>query len=223
MPAPSKRILSSVTVAFVLAMNVGCTKNGVKELQQSRDAVRSANSWEVDATVLSGGQAMPILFTRVQCPSRRDLMWMMPSPNPQRDTEGRTIVHEIWYDGTRYTSDGHLWETLANAQQKVPDKFAIGCGEGPLTVSSGVLYSDLDEITQQGEIRPGPKMTENGYDCTWWDLAPARGGSPKYTVCINEPSHLPQVVRSRENGQEYTYTLSQWNTASVGLPGELVQ
>jgi hypothetical protein len=147
----------------------------------------------------------------------------MAPPNPQLDTFGRTMVHEIWYDGTRYTSDGHLWENLPNAQQKIPDKFAIGCGEGPLMVSSSVLYSDLDEIVSKGEIRQGPKMTENGYDCTWWDLALTSGGPPKYTVCINEPSHLPQVVRSRENGQEYTYTLSQWNSASVGLPGELVQ
>lgn len=82
---------------------------------------------------------------------------------------------------------------------------------------------DLDEIARKGEIRPGPKMTENGFDCSWWDVANAPGVPPHYTVCINEASHLPQVVRSRERGNEYTYTLSRWNQTSVGLPPELQQ
>ena len=66
-------------------------------------------------------------------------------------------------------------------------------------------------------------MTENGFDCTWWDVSKVRGEAPHYTVWVNETSHLPQVVRSRERGNEYTYTLSRWNETVVGLPPELAR
>jgi hypothetical protein len=212
-----------VLVMMMLAVVTGCTKPGVKELRQSRDAVRAAKSWQEDVSVNDGGRWAPLLLVKVECPARRDLMWTMRPPKEELDSEGRTVVHEIWYDGTWYTSDGRVWETLADAEKKIPGKLDIGCGEGPLRVWDGSLYSDLDQVIGKGEIKPGPKMTENGYDCTWWDLAAAPGEQPKYTVCINEASHLPQVVRSRENGHEYTYTLSQWNTASVGLAPELMR
>ncbi len=151
-------------------------------------------------------------------------MWTTRPPAKEEfDTQGRVIVHQIWYDGTWYTSDGRLWETLPDAEKKIAGKLNIGCGEGPMRVRDGLFYSDLDEVIRSGEIRPGPKMTENGFDCSWWDVANAPGAAPQYTVCINEASHLPQVVRSQENGHEYTYTLLQWNTASVGLPPELVR
>jgi hypothetical protein len=223
MGSRSKPIFFISLLIAVLVATTGCTKPGVKELRQSRDAVHAATSWQEDGTVLEAGQWTPLFVAKVECPSRRDLMWTVQPPKQEFDSQGRPIVHDVWYDGTWYTSDGKLWETLADAEKKAPGKFAIGCGEGPLRVWDGPLYSDLDEVAQKGEIRPGAKMTENGYDCTWWDLAPTPGAAPRYTVCVNATSHLPQVLRSRENGHEYTYVFSQWNTASVGLPPELVQ
>ena len=208
-------------VTMVLLLTNGCTKPGVKELRKSRDAVREANSWQEDASVQDEGRWKPLFLSKVECPSRRDLMWVMRPPKEKLDTEGRAIVHEIWYDGTWYTSDGRIWNTVEGAEKKIPGKLDIGCGEGPARVWDGSLYAELDDIIRKGEIRPGPKMTENGFDCRWWDVVDAPGQVPHYAVCINETSHLPQVVRSHENTHEYTYTLSQWNTTSVGLPPEL--
>ena len=203
---------------------MGCAKPGVRELKESRAAVQAAKSWQNDVTVAAGNEQWRMFaLEKVECPSRRDLMWTMTPPREVVDEKGRMVRHEIWHDGTWYTSDGKLWETFAEAEKKLPGKLSIGCGEGPGRVWDGALYSDLDEVIRKGEIRPGPKMTANGYDCTWWDVALTAGEPPRYTVCIGATDHLPQVVRSREHGNEYTYVLSQWNTASVGLPPELAR
>ena len=186
-------------------------------MRQSREAVRAAKSWQNNVTMREGGQWPDVLIEKVECPARRDLMWTIKPLIAAMDDKGRAIVHDVWFNGTWYTSDGKYWETYRTPEKKP----AIGCGDGPMLVSNARLFADLDEVIGKGEIKPGPKMTENGFDCTWWDLARAAGGPPDYTVCIGTSDHLPQVVRSRENGHEYTYTLSQWNTASVGLPPEL--
>lgn len=218
------RILSRLAIAFLLLGLVSCnSKPGVKKLQQSRDALRAATSWEEDVTVTDGGQQRSVLVVKVECPSRRDLMWTSPPSKRVLDNDGRVVVHDIWFDGNWYTSDGRVWHTFKGAQQNLPNKLQIGCGDGPMMVAEERGLSEvLDGVIRQGEIRPGPKMTENGYDCSWWDLSERPGQAPQFSVCINEPSHLPQVVRSMENGHEYTYTLSQWGSASVGLPPELL-
>ena len=169
-----------------------------------------------------GAQQRSVLVEKVQCPSRRDLMWTSQPTRQVLDNDGRAVIHEVWFDGTWYTSDGRVWHTFKDADKKLGGKFSIGCGDGPTMVGEGTLSAVLADIAQEGDVRPGPKMTENGYDCTWFDLSPKPGEPPQYTVCVNETSHLPQVVRSREFGHEYTYTLSQWNSASVGLPPELL-
>jgi hypothetical protein len=220
MPFRLKAFSLVLIVAALLALS-GCAKPGVKELRESRDAVRAARNWENDATVRNGAQWQMVFLEKVECPSRRDMMWTIQPPKELLDDKGRIVRHDIWFDGTWYTSDGRTWETFRDAEKKLPGKLAISCGDGPTLASDGHLFSDLDDIVRKGEIRPGPKMTENGFDCTWWDVADGPGAAPRYTVCINTLSHLPQVVRTREHGNEYTYTLSQWNTASVGLPPEL--
>ncbi|WP_148210164.1 hypothetical protein [Candidatus Korobacter versatilis] len=220
------RLAVSVFGMTMLAGTLACTKlappkPGVKELQSSREAVRAAWSWQEDASVNESGRWTPLFLSKVECLSRRDMMWTMRPVKEELDSQGRMIVHEIWFDGTWYTSDGRYWETLKDADKKIPGKLNIGCGEGPARVWDGSLYSELDEVIRKGAIVPGEKMTANGFDCTWFDVSLSVGEPPRYTVCINAASNLPQVVRSRENGHEYTYTLSQWNTASVGVPPEL--
>ncbi len=220
--------MMAVSLAAMLSL-AGCSKLGMtelnkpgaRELKQSRDAVHAATSWESDVTVRDGAQWRSVLVEKVECPSRRDLMWTSDPPREVRDNDGRIVFHDIWFDGSWYTSDRTTWHTFKDAEKNSPNKLSIGCGDGPRMVWEETLDSMLDGVVRKGEIHPGPKMTDNGYDCTWWDLSKVPGQAPEYTVCINEPSHLPQVVRSRENGHEYTYVFSQWNTASVGLPPEL--
>lgn len=211
----------SVFAVVLFAGFLGCSKAGVRELRQSRDAVRAAKSWEVDAT--QGATTRMLFQEKVECPSRRDMMWTVRPPEKAvLDNDGRVVVHDIWFDGDRYTSDGLSWHHFAGAEKALPSKLAIGCGVGPALVWDGALYSDLDAVIKAGEIRQGPTATINGGECTWWDVAPAKGQDARYTVCVDTATHLPRVARTRERGNEYTYTLSRWNETSVGLPPELM-
>lgn len=201
---------------------LGCSsKPGVKELRQSRDAVRAANSWEVYATL--GATTVTVFQAKVECPSRRDMMWTVrPPANLVMDNNGRVVVHDIWFDGDWYTSDGRLWNHFPGAEKALPGKLALGCGVGPALVWDGTLFSDLDAVIKTGEIRPGPTSTINGGECTWWDVVPDKGAEARYTVCVDSVTHLPRVARTREHGTEYTYTLTRWNETSVALPPELM-
>ncbi len=214
----------SVSAVVMFAGLLGCSKPGVKELRQSRDAVRAAKSWQIDVTgAAPGATPRELLREKVECPSRRDLMWTIRPPEKAvLDKDGRTVVHEIWYGGDWYTSDGRSWDHFAGAEKALPGKLAIGCGEGPALIWDGALYSDLDQAVKVGEIRQGPTATVNGGVCTWWDVAPAKGEAAHYTVCVDKENSLPRVVRARERGNEYTYTLSGWNETSVTLPPELM-
>lgn len=215
------RTVVSVSALVLLVASLGCSKPGVRELQQSRDAVRAAKSWEVDAT--QGATTTMLFQEKVECPSRRDMMWTVrPPENPVMDNDGRMVVHDIWHDGDRFTSDGQTWHHFAGAEKVLPNKLTIGCGVGPALVWDGALYANLDAEINSGELRKGPTMTINGGECTWWDVAPAKSQEARYTVCVDSATHLPRVVRTRERGNEYTYTLTRWNETSVGLPPELM-
>ena len=64
-----------------------------------------------------------------------------------------------------------------------------------------------------------PGFFENA-SCIWWEVAPAKGAPPHYSVCVGEADHLPRVVRSREHNLNYVYTLTKWNVTAVVLPAE---
>jgi hypothetical protein len=212
-------------ILLLVAGSVGCSKPGVKELRQSRAAVRAASSWQSDVTgTAPGSHPRDILLEKVECPSRRDLMLTTrPPEKSELDKEGRIIVHEIRYDGDWYTSDGRSWNHFAGAQKNLPGKLPIGCGEGPARVWDGALYADLDDVIGKGEIRRGQTAQIDGGACTWWEVAPAKDAPAHYSVCVGDQDHLPREVRSHEKGNEYTYTLSHWNQTSVTLPQELAQ
>jgi hypothetical protein len=196
--------------AAIVASMASCSKPspGILELRASRDAVRAAQSWQEDVGAQAPtGQWMIVSLEKVECPNRMDRVAML------RDPHNRS-VHELMYDGAYYSKgDGIDW-------LKVPDGkiAAITCGQGPQLMWDGVLYDDLDAVQSSGEVRAGKSPMSSDAACTWWEVAPAKGASAHYTVCIHSDDHLPYIVHSHEHNLNYTYTLSNWNTTKVVLP-----
>jgi hypothetical protein len=201
-----------LALAFSLA-SISCSKPspGMLELLASREAIRTAQSWQEDIGAQAPtGQWMIINLEKVECPGRMDRIAML------RDSYNRG-VHELEYDGAYYSKgNGMEWLKVPGAQIA-----AITCGRGPSLVWDGVLYDDLDAVQQSGEVRPGKPAISSDDACEWWEVAPAKGAPAHYTVCIHADDHLPYIVHSREHDLNYTYTLSRWNTTKVTLPENL--
>lgn len=209
------RSIHPVLLLLTLALSLGsCSKKpsqGMLELRASRDATRAAHSWQEDVGVqLPTGQQMIVCLEKVECPARIDRITMI------RDPHNHT-AHEILFDGTYYNqSDRFNWMTVPGGNIA-----GFNCGEGPNLTWDGVLYDDLDAVQRSGEVRPGNPANSSDSACIWWEVAPAKGAPPHYTVCIHSDDHLPYIVHSREHDLNYTYTLSNWNTTKVTLPENL--
>jgi hypothetical protein len=205
----------AVVAAIVFAACMGaCGRKadpGYAELQQSREATRAATSWQDDVTVqLPSGPPVIVELSKVECPGRMDVLAILREPR-------NGSVHEIWYDGTYYNKSEAVGQWLSHPASANPFP---NCGQGPGLMWDGVLYDDLDAAHATGEIRRGkPGFFENA-SCIWWEVAPAKGAPPHYSVCVGEADHLPRVVRSREHNLNYVYTLTKWNVTAVVLPAE---
>jgi|SRR5258706_9106645 len=198
---------------FILAISpnlVACSKpsRGVLELRTSREATRAAQSWQEDISAqVPTGQWMIVDLEKVECPGRMDRIAMLRDPHNRG-------VHELEYDGAYYSKgDGADWTKVPGAKIA-----AISCGQGPLLVWDGVLYSDLEAVERSGEVRLAKPTISSDDACEWWEVAPEKDGPPHYTVCIHADDHLPYIVHSHEHNLNYTYTLSNWNKTKVTLP-----
>jgi hypothetical protein len=183
---------------------------GYLELQRSQEAIREATSWQSDVLVQNpAGQPMILELSKVDCPGRMEVTSILH--------EMHTSVREIWLDGTYYnkTENVGVWVSHAANLNPFPQ-----CGRGPFMIWDGVFYGDLDAVHATGEIRRGKPDNYDNVSCVWWEVAPAKGAKPHYSVCVADTDHLPRLLSSHEHDLNYTYTLTRWNATVVTLPPE---
>ncbi len=216
-------------IPFFLALGIvtgllSCrrTSPGAVELQKARQAIHMAQGWNVGVTVqLSSGQWVPFSLEKVECPNRRRIYHLLPErlvTGSQIPSPG-WIAQEIWYDGDWLTLDAAGWNRIRGAQDTFPGKPAMTtCGNDIAMVVDPPLFSDLDSILENGEIRRGKLPVPQHENCTWWEVAPGPGAPARYSVCIDPQDHLPRVLRSREQEHDYVYSFSQWDATQVTLP-----
>jgi hypothetical protein len=203
-----------LALGLVLASCVSCSKPsvGVLELQRSRLALRAAKSWQSGVSVQAASHWSLVLLEKVECPARHDRLSIIGGAQPGS-------LHELWFDGVYYKMEASGAWTAADV------KFPMNCGAGPSLVWDGILFDDLDAVASDGEVRPGQSQQSgqsNADTCVWWDVAPAKGAQPHYSVCVDPTDHLPRTVRSNEHDQVYVYTFTNWNATSVTLPKDIV-
>jgi hypothetical protein len=209
MPHLRARFFLLIASAVLLCACSSKPDTGYLALQQSREAVREATSWQSDVTVqYPTGQPAIIELAKVDCPGRMDRIGILREPRNKS-------VHEIWFDGMYYnkTETAGMWLSSATSANPFPN-----CGKGPSLIWDGILYDDLDAVAATGEIRRGKADDSDGASCLWWEVAPAKGAPPHYSVCVGEIDHLPRLVRSHEHDLNYVYTMSRWNATAITLP-----
>jgi hypothetical protein len=184
---------------------------GLAALVASREATRAAQSWQEDTAVqLPSGQWVILSWEKTECPGRQDHTVNLREPH-------LGILHDVWFDGAHYSKEaGRTWMSVPDGKQSV-----MNCGQGPSLIWDGILYDDLDAVQRFGEVRAGKLAQPDDVNCTWWEVAPAKGAPAHYSVCVGTDDHLPRVVHSRGHDLNYTYTLSHWNSTKVTLPEEL--
>jgi len=212
-PKKSRRTQLVLLALAFSESSVSCSKpsQGVVELLASREATQAARSWQEDTAVqLPSGQWVILSSEKTECPARQDHTVNLREPH-------LGILHDVWFDGAHYSKEaGRTWMSVPDGKQTV-----MNCGQGPSLTWDGILYDDLDAVQRSGEVRPAKLAQPDDVNCTWWEVAPAKGAPAHYSVCIGGDDRLPRVVHSREHDLNYTYTLSHWNSTKVILPEEL--
>jgi len=196
---------------FFLGLGLGLylylgPSRGYQELERSQDALHRAKSWRSVARVRTDDGAWPVNGTRdVVCPS--DFVETYTDPQQPGVLLGRAVVHGIFYNQ-------HLDGSWIHNRD--PYFLAPDCGKGPLLAGMGFLYPPLEEIARNGEIRRGKHgMTEHG-KCLWWDVIPSKGSPPRYSVCLDESSHLPFEVSSEQFG--FSGLFWDWDVTAISPP-----
>jgi hypothetical protein len=203
-----------VLLAFASSLAcLSCSKPspGMVELLASREAVRTAQSWQADTAIqLPEGFWVVHSLSKTECPARKDRTEILH----RQQNRG---VHGFWYDGIYYTKSEAAWTYNTDPQIAA----VVSCGKGPQLESEGFLYDDLETVQKSGEVRPGNPAQQPDGSCTWWDVFPAKNGPVQYSVCVNQDDHLPRTARTLEKNLKYSYTFSNWNTTHVALPADL--
>jgi hypothetical protein len=211
---PESRACLFLVIALAVSL-CSCSRPspGLLELQASREAVRAAKSWQSGTTAqFPTGQWAILTLESIECPGRYNRTGIL------HDQHNRS-VHEIQFDGTYYnkTDAPRTWSS-----NPAPEMMVINCGQGPSLTWDGILYDDLDAVQRIGEIRRGKTDKADDVSCVWWEVAPAKGAPPHYSVCVGEDDHLPRTVRSHEHDMNYVYTVSHWNATTVSLPPDII-
>jgi hypothetical protein len=173
---------------------------GYQEMLKSQEALRHVKSWRS----IGSEQGLVNAWRDVNCPA--DFSDTYVDPNEHLVTR-RAAVSGISY---QQRSDGS-WLRTTSPQDPVSD-----CGKGPYVRGIGFLYPPLDEIERNGEIRKGDwEKTEHG-KCRYWSLIPAKGAPPRYSVCLDESTHLPIRIGTGAGGVSYTFW--DWDAATIAPP-----
>ena len=183
---------------------------GAQALRLSRDAVQQATSWHtLTSTHLSDGSWMKSEMRDLVCPTDFDRTTLHVG-------QTSSIERKVEFQGTFYSQlPTGEWQRLLNGLIRIRD-----CGRGPYLESLGYIYSDLDEIARTGEIRMGGLLDSNGVKCQWWHLSAApptaSDAKPKYSVCVDESTHLPLLATSET--LDFSYNFSKWNQITISAP-----
>jgi hypothetical protein len=179
---------------------------GLAELKRSRDAIAHAKSWRVHEVIKSTGENIFREETKdVSCPNEFDVETTYP--------QGRSLLNnQVVFRQSRIhagqvlymrNDDGPWSTTLDGPYFDFPN-----CHRGAI-VRTSVLFSDIDMLTVNGEVKRGERKQISDGFCRIWHIA-SPPGSAGYTACINEDDHLPRQM-SYEGGRS-TYDFSNWNS-----------
>jgi hypothetical protein len=202
-------LLSAIPITLVYFLTR--PDQGLVELKRSRDAIAHARSWRVHEVIKSTGDSIFRDETKdVSCPTEFDVETFYPQG--RRLISNVTAFHQsrIHAGTVLYTrNDDEPWiSTVDGAYFASPD-----CSHGPV-IRNSVLFSDIDMLTLNGEVKRGErKLVADGY-CRLWQIASPRG-SAGYTACINENDHLPRQF-TYDAGRAI-YDFSNWNLPTVIL------
>lgn len=184
---------------------------GLREVQRSRDAVHQATSWHLMRSGrLPDGSWQYTGNRDVVCPADFDETTIRPDHN--NDTEHRVELHGFFY---RQLPSG-AWQRSGNGPIALPE-----CGLGPYLDPFTNIYSDLEDIERNGEVQRGSFQDTDGVNCQWWHIMVVRSPNPKYSVCLDEKSHLPLLVTSIPYG--FNYSFSKWNETTIATPGPIAE
>lgn len=209
-------IKAIVVPLFFVAIIVGGwlymrPNRGMRELQRSRDVVRAAASWHsMRSGRMSDGSWHYTGSRDVVCPNDFDETTIRPDHD--NATEHRVELHGLFY----IQLPGGAWKRSANGLIAMPE-----CGRGPYLEPFTNIYSDLEEIERTGEIQKGSHENSEGVTCQWWHVLFTQSPNPKYSVCLDEQSHLPLIVTSTPYG--FHYSLSKWNEVTIATPGPIAE
>lgn len=178
---------------------------GMRALRRSERALQSAKSWHSVMAAKGPDGFWAIAGLRdVSCPADIDETILHADANGA--TRRRIETQGVTYTRSPYGG----WSQQNGGQTPVVD-----CGRGPM-VGSQFLYSDLNEIERNGEVRRGGTQNVEAGKCQWWIAAPEKGGLPRYSVCLNTGDYLPHDVVFNQAGVSASFT--QWNTTTIVPP-----
>jgi hypothetical protein len=181
---------------------------GIRALRRSEQALRSARSWHsVKAQRSSDGSWIINGLRDVTCPADYDETIL------HADSNGSTR-RQIEFQGVTYSRSPYGgW--LRSYGNLTP---VAECGQGPF-VGGQLLYSDLNEVERNGEVRRGEIQKVEGGQCQWWSVSPEKGAAPRYSVCLNAVDYLPHDIVFNQAGVSVSFT--RWNTTIISLPAEV--